>query len=58
MKLHLHIGLLMAKPPTEADRTISEYKVTLEHASLFIRKVKVSPGVLLGHAKALEKKNQ
>lgn len=32
-----------------------EYKVMIEHASLFIRKVKVSPGVSLGHAKALEK---
>lgn len=33
----------------------TEYKVMLMHASLFIRKVKVSPGVSLGHAKALEK---
>ncbi|GBM22488.1 Uncharacterized protein F54H12.2 [Araneus ventricosus] len=33
----------------------SEYNVVLEHASLFVRKVKVSPGVSLGHAKALEK---
>ena len=32
-----------------------EYKIILDHASIFIRKVKVSPGVLLGHAKALEK---
>lgn len=32
-----------------------EYKVVIEHASLFIRKVKVSSGVSLGHAKALEK---
>jgi len=32
-----------------------DYKVVLDHASLFIRKVKVSPGVSLGHAKALEK---
>lgn len=31
------------------------FKVALEHASLFVRKVKVSPGVLLGHAKSLEK---
>ena len=46
---------LMAKPPTQAGQKIPEYKVILEHASLFIRKVKVSPGVLLGHAKALEK---
>ncbi|GBL72976.1 Uncharacterized protein F54H12.2, partial [Araneus ventricosus] len=33
----------------------SEYNVVLEHASLFVRKAKVSPGVSLGHAKALEK---
>ncbi|XP_035221034.1 uncharacterized protein F54H12.2-like, partial [Stegodyphus dumicola] len=32
-----------------------EYKVLLENASLFVRKVRVSPGVVLGHAKALEK---
>ncbi|GBN55826.1 Uncharacterized protein F54H12.2 [Araneus ventricosus] len=32
----------------------SEYNVVLEHASLFVRKVKVSPGVSLGHAKALK----
>ncbi|XP_035208189.1 uncharacterized protein F54H12.2-like [Stegodyphus dumicola] len=31
------------------------YKVILDHASLFIRKVKVNPGVSLGHVKALEK---
>lgn len=30
-------------------------KVNLEHASLFIRKVRVKLGVLLGRAKALEK---
>lgn len=33
----------------------ADYKVDLEHASIFIRKVKVNPGVSLGHAKALEK---
>ncbi|KMQ81625.1 hypothetical protein RF55_25725, partial [Lasius niger] len=32
-----------------------DFKVVLEHASLFVRKVRVSPGVVLGHAKALEK---
>ncbi|XP_035231451.1 uncharacterized protein F54H12.2-like [Stegodyphus dumicola] len=32
-----------------------EFKVLLENASLFVRKVRVSPGVVLGHAKALEK---
>ncbi|GBN08240.1 hypothetical protein AVEN_73966-1 [Araneus ventricosus] len=30
------------------------YSVIIENASLFVRKVKVSPGVLLGHAKALQ----
>ncbi|GBM64712.1 hypothetical protein AVEN_175205-1 [Araneus ventricosus] len=30
------------------------YNVIIEHASLFVRKVKVSPVVLLGHAKALQ----
>ncbi|GBM77782.1 Uncharacterized protein F54H12.2 [Araneus ventricosus] len=30
------------------------YKVIIEHASLFVRKVKVSPGVLLGHAKVVQ----
>ena len=33
----------------------NEYKVVLEKASLFVRKVRVSPGVVLGHAKSLEK---
>lgn len=31
------------------------FKAVLEHASLFVRKVRVSPGVVLGHAKSLEK---
>lgn len=31
------------------------YRVLIEHASIFVRKVKVSPGVSIGHAKALEK---
>ncbi|XP_035226306.1 uncharacterized protein F54H12.2-like [Stegodyphus dumicola] len=31
------------------------FKVSLEHVSLFVRKVRVSPGVILGHAKSLEK---
>ena len=33
------------------------HKVVLEHVSLFVRKVRVSPGVILGHAKVLEKGN-
>ncbi|XP_035205173.1 uncharacterized protein F54H12.2-like [Stegodyphus dumicola] len=32
-----------------------EFKVLLEQASLFVRKVRLSPGVVLGHAKSLEK---
>lgn len=39
------------------DDKAPDYKVMLQHASLFIRKVKVSPGVSIGHAKALEKSN-
>ncbi|GFY47154.1 uncharacterized protein F54H12.2 [Trichonephila inaurata madagascariensis] len=31
------------------------FKVVLDHVSLFIRKVRVNPEVILGHAKALEK---
>lgn len=46
---------LMSPPPKDATEIPLQFKVVLEHASLFIRKVKVSPGVLLGHAKALEK---
>ncbi|GIY45652.1 uncharacterized protein F54H12.2 [Caerostris darwini] len=30
------------------------YKVVLEKINLLVRKVRVSPGVILGHAKALE----
>ncbi|GFY22015.1 uncharacterized protein F54H12.2 [Trichonephila clavipes] len=32
-----------------------DYKVVFDHISLFVRKVRVNPGVLIGHAKALEK---
>ncbi|GFW87798.1 uncharacterized protein F54H12.2 [Trichonephila clavipes] len=38
-----------------STKTREPNKVVLQHASLFIRKVKVNPGVSLGHAKALEK---
>ena len=31
------------------------YKVIIKNASVFVRKVKISPGVMLGHMKALEK---
>lgn len=48
---------LMASSTTATDgkTSVLDFKVVLEHASLFIRKTKVTPGVLLGHAKALEK---
>ncbi|GBO00332.1 hypothetical protein AVEN_26818-1 [Araneus ventricosus] len=51
----LKVKLIRSKPefcliaPANAN-----YNVIIEHASLFVRKVKVSPGVLLGHAKALQ----
>lgn len=46
---------LIAAKPSDTTKPDPDFKVILEHASLFVRKVKVSPGVLLGHAKALEK---
>lgn len=33
----------------------SAYKIIIQDCSLYVRKVKVSPSVMLGHAKALEK---
>ncbi|GBM31293.1 Uncharacterized protein F54H12.2 [Araneus ventricosus] len=51
----LKVKLIRSKPefcliaPATAN-----FSVIIEHASLFVRKVKVSPGVLLGHAKALQ----
>ncbi|GFY40595.1 uncharacterized protein TNIN_338291 [Trichonephila inaurata madagascariensis] len=50
----LKIKLIPSKP--EFCLQGSEgFKVVLNHVSLFIRKVCVNPGVILGHAKALEK---
>ncbi|GFU01724.1 uncharacterized protein F54H12.2 [Trichonephila clavipes] len=52
----LKIKLIRSKP--EFCLQGSEgFKVVLDHVSLFIRKVRVNPGVILGHAKALEKTN-
>ncbi|GFV85003.1 uncharacterized protein F54H12.2 [Trichonephila clavipes] len=52
--LDLKIKLIRSKP--EVCLQGSEgFKVVLDHVSLFIRKVRVNPGVILGHAKALEK---
>ncbi|GFW82412.1 uncharacterized protein F54H12.2 [Trichonephila clavipes] len=50
----LKIKLIRSKP--EFCLQGSEgFKVVLDHVSLFIRKVRGNPGVILGHAKALEK---
>ncbi|GFW86214.1 uncharacterized protein TNCV_4779261 [Trichonephila clavipes] len=50
----LKIKLIRSKP--EFCLQGSEgFKFVLDHVSLFIRKVRVNPGVILGHAKALEK---
>lgn len=51
------IKMIRSKPSfcLVSSETDADYKVVLDHASMFIRKVKVSPGVSLGHAKALEK---
>lgn len=51
----LKIKLIRSKPEFCLLGDESEFKVSLEHASLFVRKVRVSPGVVLGHAKSLEK---
>ncbi|GFW25039.1 uncharacterized protein F54H12.2 [Trichonephila clavipes] len=52
----LKIKLIRSKP--EFCLQGSEgFKVVLDHVSLFIRKVRVNPGVILGHAKALKKKS-
>ena len=49
------IKLIRSKPEFCLLGDEGPFRVSLEHASLFVRKVKVSPGVLLGHAKSLEK---
>ncbi|XP_054709203.1 uncharacterized protein F54H12.2-like [Uloborus diversus] len=48
------IKLIRSKPEfcLHGDK---DHKVVLEKISLLVRKVKVSPGVILGHVKALEK---
>ncbi|GFX97580.1 uncharacterized protein TNCV_2841401 [Trichonephila clavipes] len=52
--MDLKIKLIRSKP--EFCLQGSEgFKVVLDHVSLFIRKVRVNPGVILGYAKALEK---
>lgn len=46
---------LMALKPSDSSQPDPDYKLVLEHASLFIRKVKINAGVLLGQLKGLEK---
>lgn len=50
----LKIKMTRSKPEFCLQGT-EGYKVVLDKVSLFVRKVRVSPGVILGHAKALEK---
>ncbi|GFV51348.1 uncharacterized protein F54H12.2 [Trichonephila clavipes] len=50
----LKIKLIRSKPEFSLQGS-EGFKVALDHVSLFIRKVRVNPGVILGHAKALEK---
>ncbi|XP_035204927.1 uncharacterized protein F54H12.2-like [Stegodyphus dumicola] len=49
------LKLIRSKPEFCLMAENGDYKVALEHVSLFVRKVHVSPAVSLGHAKALEK---
>lgn len=54
--VNLKLKLIRSKPEFCLIASKPEnYNVVIEHASLFVRKVKVSPGVSIGHAKALEK---
>lgn len=58
--VELKIKMIRSKPDfclmVKKDATKQpNYQVVLEHDSVFVRKVKVSPGVLLGHAKVMEK---
>ncbi|GFU56632.1 uncharacterized protein F54H12.2 [Trichonephila clavipes] len=50
----LEIKLIRSKPEFCLQES-EGFKVVLDHVSLFIRKFRVNPGVILGHAKALEK---
>ncbi|GFW00152.1 uncharacterized protein TNCV_2914341 [Trichonephila clavipes] len=50
----LKIKLIRSKPEFCLQES-EGFKVTLDHVSLFMRTVRVNPGVILGHAKALEK---
>ncbi|GFW12716.1 uncharacterized protein F54H12.2 [Trichonephila clavipes] len=52
--LDLKIKLIRSKPEFYLQGS-EGFKVVLDHVSLFIRKVRVNPGVILGQVKALEK---
>ena len=52
----IKIKMIRSKPEfCLVSHTGNGYKIDLEHASMFIRKVKVNPAVSIAHAKALEK---
>ncbi|GBO21496.1 hypothetical protein AVEN_175145-1 [Araneus ventricosus] len=52
---NLKVKLIRSKPEICLIAPVNgNYKLIIEHASLFVHKVKVSPGVLLGHKKALQ----
>ena len=44
---------LLAVPVKEGDPT-AQYKIKVEHMSLFVRKAKLNPAIVLAHAKALQ----
>lgn len=50
----LKIKLIRSKPEF-CLIGLPDHKVVLDHISLFVRKVRTSPGVIVGHAKMLEK---
>ena len=45
---------LLAVPLKDGEPT-PHYKVKIQHASLFVRKAKINPSIVLAHAKALQK---
>ena len=45
---------LLAVPLQDGQPT-PHYKVKIQHASLFVRKAKINPSIVLAHAKALQK---
>lgn len=51
----MKVRLVRTKPSFCLVAAAEDYNVVIDHASLFVRKVKVSPAVAIGHAKALEK---